>query len=148
MSLHGAYDPDNIFAKILRGEIPSAKLYEDEAVLALLDVFPQARGHSLVIHKTSRARNILDAEPKTLGRLIGAVQKVARGLEAALKPDGLVVTQFNGAPAGQTIFHLHFHIIPRFEGEPVGRHGSGEMADAKELAALAEKIRAAIATSG
>ena len=144
MSLHGAYDPDNIFAKIVRGEIPSAKLYEDDAVLALLDAFPQARGHSLVIHKTSRARNILDAEPKTLGRLIGAVQKVARGLERALKPDGLVVTQFNGAPAGQTIFHLHFHIIPRFEGEAVGRHGSGPMADAKDLAELAASIRQAI----
>jgi histidine triad (HIT) family protein len=148
MSLHGDYDPDNIFAKILRGEIPSARLYEDDKVLALLDVFPQGRGHSLVVHKTSQARNILDVEPEALNELIGAVQKVARGLEDALKPDGLVVTQFNGAPAGQTIFHLHFHIIPRFEDEAMGRHGSGPMADAKELAELANSIRRAIEATG
>ena len=143
MSLDGTYDDGNIFAKILRGEIPSAKVYEDAEVMALMDAFPQAKGHVLVISKTSKARNILDAEPKTLGRLIGAVQKVSRAVRAALNPDGIVVTQFNGAPAGQTIFHLHFHIIPRWEGVPVGRHGGG-MADAEELKALADQIAARI----
>ena len=143
MSLDGTYDDGNIFAKILRGEIPSAKVYEDAEVMALMDAFPQAKGHVLVISKTSKARNILDAEPKTLGRLIGAVQKVSRAVRAALNPDGIVVTQFNGAPAGQTIFHLHFHIIPRWEGVPVGRHGGG-MADAGELKALADQIAARI----
>ena len=144
MSLHGAYDPDNIFAKIVRGEIPATRLYETDKVLALLDVFPQARGHALVIHKTSQARNILDVELADLNEVMAAVQKVARGIETALKPDGLVVTQFNGAPAGQTIFHLHFHVIPRYEGEALGRHGEGDMADVEELKALAAKISAAL----
>lgn len=144
MSLQGAYEPDNIFAKILRGEIPSAKIYEDDTVLALLDAFPQARGHALVIHKTSKARNILDVEPQALDELIQTVRRTSRGLAAALDPDGLVVTQFNGAPAGQTIFHLHFHIIPRFVGEQFRPHAAGQMADAKELVALAAKIAQAI----
>lgn len=141
MSLDGAYDDDNIFAKIVRGEIPSVKVWEDEQVLAFMDAFPQAKGHVLVISRTSKARNLLDAEAKTIGRLIGAVQKTARAVKAALNPDGLVVTQFNGAPAGQTVFHLHFHIIPRWDGAPLGRHGEG-MADAEELKALASQIAA------
>ncbi|AYV48870.1 HIT family protein [Caulobacter flavus] len=143
MSLHGTYDPDNIFAKIVRGEIPSVKVFEDDEVLAFMDAFPQSKGHLLVISKTSKARNVLEAEPKTLGRLIGAVQKATRAVTAALEPDGVVVTQFNGAPAGQTVFHLHFHVIPRYEGEALGRHGGG-MADIEELKALAAKISAAL----
>ena len=139
MSLDGAYDPDNIFAKIARGELPTAKIFEDDEVLAFMDAFPQSRGHCLVISKTSRARNLLDAEAPTLNLLIGAVQKVAIATLAALKPDGIVVTQFNGAPAGQTIFHLHFHVIPRWQDQPLGRHGAG-MADAAELQALARQI--------
>jgi histidine triad (HIT) family protein len=141
MSLDGTYDNGNIFARILRGEIPSVKIFEDDEVLALMDAFPQSKGHALIISKTSKARNLLDAEPKTLGRMIGATQKAARAIKAALNPDGIVVTQFNGAPAGQTIFHLHFHIIPRWEGQPVGRHGQG-MADMEELKALADQIAA------
>lgn len=143
MSLHGTYDPDNIFAKIIRGEIPSVKVFEDDQVLAFMDVFPQSPGHVLVISKTSKARNLLEAEAKTLGRLIGATQKVAAAVTKALKPDGVVVTQFNGAPAGQTVFHLHFHVIPRYEGVALGRHGEG-MADVEELKATAEKIAAAL----
>ena len=141
MSLDGAYDDGNIFAKIVRGEMPCVKVWEDEQVLAFMDVFPQSRGHVLVISKTSKARNLLDAEAKTIGRLIGAVQKTARAVRAALNPDGVVVTQFNGAPAGQTVFHLHFHIIPRWDGVPLGRHGEG-MADMDELKALADEITA------
>ncbi|HRD27972.1 MAG TPA: HIT family protein [Caulobacter sp.] len=144
MSLEGAYDDGNIFAKIVRGEMPSVKVWEDDQVLAFMDVFPQARGHVLVISKTSKARNLLDAEAKTIGRLIGAVQKTARAVKAALRPDGLVVTQFNGAPAGQTVFHLHFHIIPRWDGVPLGRHGEGGMADMAELRLLADQIAAAL----
>ena len=143
MSLDGAYQDDNIFARILRGEIPSAKIYEDDAVLAFMDAFPQARGHALVIHKTSRARNLLDSEPQALTDLILGVQKVTRAMRAALNPDGITVTQFNGAPAGQTIFHLHFHILPRWDGQPLGRHGGGQ-ADPAELAALARQIAARI----
>ncbi|HYG26668.1 MAG TPA: HIT family protein [Caulobacteraceae bacterium] len=143
MSLDGVYDDGNVFAKIIRGEIPSAKVFEDDEVMVLMDAFPQAKGHALVISRTSKARNLLEAEPKTLGRLIGATQKTARAIKAALKPDGIVVTQFNGAPAGQTIFHLHFHIIPRWEGEALGRHGGG-MANMDELKALAGQIAAAL----
>jgi histidine triad (HIT) family protein len=143
MSLDGSYDEDNVFAKILRGEIPAVKVYEDGQILAFMDVFPQAKGHVLVISKASKARNLLDAEPKALGRLIGAAQKVARAVQTALKPDGIVVTQFNGTAAGQTVFHLHFHIIPRYEGVALGRHGA-EMADVEELKATAALIADAI----
>ena len=144
MSLDGAYDPGNIFAKILRGEMPAARVFEDDHVLAFMDVFPQARGHTLVIPKHSAARNLLEEEPQVLSPLILGVQRVARAVRAALNPDGIVITQFNGAPAGQTIFHLHFHIIPRWEGEALGRHAGGGMADPAELKALAEQIAAKI----
>lgn len=143
MSLTGSYDDANIFARIVRGEIPSVKIFEDDAVLAFMDAFPQSRGHALVISKTSKARNILEVEPQVLAELAAATQKLARAVTAALKPDGVVVTQFNGAPAGQTVFHLHFHVIPRYEGEALGRHGGG-MADVDHLKALAAKISAAL----
>ena len=143
MSLDGDYDEGNIFARILRGEIPSARIFEDAATLAIMDAFPQTRGHALVIHKTSRARNLLDAEPQTLGELILTVQKIARAARAALKPDGLTVIQFNGATAGQTIFHLHFHVMPRWDGVAPGAHGRGQ-ADPAELADLAAQIAAEI----
>ena len=144
MSLDGRYDTGNIFAKIIRGEIPSVKLFEDDRVLAFMDVFPQSRGHALVISKVSQARNLLEVEPDVLAELAAATQKLARAVVTALKPDGVVVTQFNGAPAGQTIFHLHFHVIPRYEGEALGRHGEGGMADVETLKALATQISAAL----
>ena len=144
MSLDGTYDDANIFARILRGEIPAARVFEDEHVFAFMDAFPQSRGHTLVIPKHSQARNLLDEEPQVLSELILGVQRVARAVRAALKPDGLVVTQFNGEAAGQTVYHLHFHIIPRWEGVPLGRHGEG-MADTEELKALAAQIAAQIA---
>lgn len=141
MSLNGTYDEGNIFAKIVRGEMPAVKVFEDDQVLAFMDVFPQSKGHALVISKTSKARNLLEAEPETVAALGAATQTLAKAVTAALKPDGVVVTQFNGAPAGQTVFHLHFHVIPRYEGEALGRHGEG-MADMDELKALAAKIGA------
>ena len=144
MSLQGDYDRDNIFARILRGEIPAAKVFEDGHVLAFMDAFPQTRGHTLVISKTSNARNLLDVEPEVLSHLVLDVQRVAKAVRAALKPDGLVITQFNGAAAGQSVFHLHFHIVPRWEGEPPRRHGQGGMADPAELAGLAKQIAAMI----
>jgi histidine triad (HIT) family protein len=140
MSIDGAYDDANIFAKILRGDIPSARVYEDDHVLAFMDVFPQARGHTLVISKQSQARNLLEIEPEPLQQLILGVQRVTRAVRAALTPDGIVVTQFNGAPAGQSVFHLHFHIIPRWQGVALRPHGEGGMADGAELAALARQI--------
>ena len=145
MSLDGTYDDGNIFAKILRGEAPAARVFEDEHVLAFMDVFPQARGHTLVIPKHSVARNLLDEDPGVLAELVKDVQRVARAVRAAMKPDGLVVSQFNGATAGQTVFHLHFHIIPRWDGVPLGRHGEGGMADPAELKVLAAQIAAQIA---
>jgi histidine triad (HIT) family protein len=140
MSLDGVYDPDNIFAKIVRRELPAAVIYEDDEVLAFMDAFPQSKGHCLVISKTSRSRNLLDAEAGTLTQVIDGVQKVARAVREALEPDGILVTQFNGAPAGQTIFHLHFHIIPRWADQPLGRHGEGAMADSTQLQDLADLI--------
>ncbi len=145
MSLDGVYDRDNIFAKIVRGEMPCAKVYEDEETLAFMDVFPQARGHVLVIHKSSPARNLLDIEPASLSVLMASVRKTVRAVCKALKPDGVMVEQFNGAAAGQTVYHLHFHIIPRWKGQPLGRHAEGQMADAKELASLAMQIAAEVA---
>ena len=144
MSLDGTYDDGNIFAKILRGEAPAARVFEDDHVLAFMDVFPQSRGHTLVIPKASSARNLLDEDPQTVAHLFQGVQRVARAVRAALTPDGLTVTQFNGAPAGQTVFHLHVHIIPRWEGVALGRHGEGGMADPAELKALAAEIAAKI----
>ena len=144
MSLDGTYDDGNIFAKILRGEMPAARVFEDEHVYAFMDVFPQAKGHTLVIPKHSTARNLLEEEPERLATLIQGVQRVTKAVRAALNPDGLVVTQFNGATAGQTIYHLHFHIIPRWDGVALGRHAEGGMADMAELKELAAQIAAKI----
>ncbi len=140
MSLDGTYDEANIFAKILRGEMPAARVFEDEHVFAFMDVFPQSRGHTLVIPKHTQARNLLEEEPERLANLMLGVQRVARAVRSALKPDGIVITQFNGAPAGQTVFHLHVHIIPRWDGVALGRHAGGGMADPAELKDLAEQI--------
>jgi histidine triad (HIT) family protein len=145
MSLDGDYDDDNVFAKIIRGDLPAAKVYEDAHVLAFMDVFPQSRGHTLVVSKKSHARNLLDVESEVLSHMIGDVQRVAKAINAALKPDGLLLTQFNGAAAGQTVFHLHFHLIPRYAGQPLRPHGEGGMADPAELSELARQIAAEIA---
>jgi len=145
MSLKGAYDPSNVFARILRGELPKALIFEDDQTLAFMDAFPQARGHCLVIPKNSEARNLLEAAPETLGPLAATVQRVARAVDAALAPDGIVITQFNGEAAGQTVYHLHVHIIPRWRGESLRPHGGG-MADPAELQALAARIAAEIAS--
>jgi histidine triad (HIT) family protein len=144
MSLDGEYDDANIFAKILRGEAPAAKVFEDDQVFAFMDVFPQSRGHTLVISKHSKARNLFEVEPEPLEHLILGVQRVARAVRAALRPDGVTVLQSNGAVAGQTIFHLHFHIIPRWSGGALGLHAQGAMADPGELAVLARQIAAMI----
>ena len=141
MSLDGAYDPNNIFAKILRGEMPAAKVHEDDQVLAFMDVFPQSRGHTLVIPKTP-ARNLLDVPAEALQALMIRVQTIAGAVREALQPDGLTIMQFNGAAGGQTVYHLHFHIIPRWEGQPMTGHGSAGMADPVELKQLADQIAA------
>ena len=144
MSFDGTYDRDNVFARILRGELPAARVFEDEHVYAFMDAFPQAVGHTLVIPKHSQARNLLEEEPQVLSHLILGVQRVARAVRAALNPDGLMIMQLNGTPAGQTVFHLHFHLVPRWEGQQMRRHAGGQMADLDELKALAEQIAAQI----
>lgn len=140
MSLHGSYDKENIFAKILRGEIPSAGITQTDHAVAIMDAFPQTRGHCLVIPKAP-SRNLLEVAPKDMGRIFGLVQRVANGVKLALKPDGIIITQFNGAPAGQTVFHTHVHIIPRYEGSAMAGHGQAAQGDSAELMALAAKIR-------
>lgn len=136
-----AYDPDNIFAKILKGEIPSHKVFEDDDTYAFMDVMPQSRGHVLVIPRAG-SRNLLDADPQVLGNLVVKTQAVARAVKKAMNADGVRIAQFNESAAGQTVFHLHFHVIPMYEGIALKPH-SGDMADGEELAADADKIRAA-----
>ena len=137
-----AYDDGNIFAKILRGEIPCAKVYEDEATLAFMDVMPQGDGHTLVILKT-RARTILDVAPQDLAALITRVQTVARAVKTAFAADGLTIFQFSEPAGGQTVPHLHFHVLPRFEGVALKRH-EGAMADSAMLKEQAARISAAL----
>jgi len=136
------YDPDNIFGKILRGEIPAHKVYEDEHSVAFMDVMPQGEGHTLVIPKAP-SRGLLDAEPQTLGAVIGTVQRVGRAVKAAFNADGLTLFQYNEPAGGQTVFHLHFHLVPRHDGVPLKRHEGG-MADNAVLAEHAARIRAAL----
>ena len=144
MTLKAPYDPDNIFAKILRGEIPSVKVWEDDHVLAFMDVFPQSEGHVLLVSKTSTARTLLEIEPDALARLAEATRRTARAVEKALQPDGLQIMQFNGEAGGQTVFHLHFHIIPRWADRAMKGHGHAPMADTENLRALADRIAAAL----
>lgn len=138
-----AYDTTNIFARLLRGEIPSHRIYEDDHTIAIMDVMPQGAGHTLVLPKAS-SRNLLDADPETLGALFKTVQKVAKAVKKAFDADGVVVSQFNEPAAGQTVFHLHVHIIPRFDGVDLKKH-AGEMEKPEVLTENAEKIRAALA---
>jgi len=136
------YDADNIFAKIIRGEMACIKAYEDELILAFMDIFPQSDGHTLVIPKKPPATSFFDNKPSDLSDLIIGVQKVAKAVDAALSPDGVRIIQFNGSEAGQTVFHIHFHIIPVYAGVALGRHGDGAPAEASKLQALAAKIAA------
>ncbi len=144
MSLKGPYDPDNIFARILRSDIPATTVWQDDHVLAFMDVFPQSEGHVLVISKTSTARNILEIEPEVLTRVMELVRRVARGVDKALKPEGITISQFNGDAGGQTIFHLHFHVVPRWADRPLKGHGHAPMATPEVLKPLAERIRGAM----
>lgn len=137
------YDTSNIFAKILAGDIPSHKVYEDEHVLAFMDVMPQGPGHTLVIPKTP-SRNILDAEDEALAALMPRVKRIANAVKSAFSADGVTILQFNEPAGGQTVFHLHFHVIPRFDGMPLKPH-TGTMEDPGILQEAAQKIRAALA---
>lgn len=137
-----AYDDSNVFAKILRGEIPCVKLYEDEKTLAFMDVMPQAEGHALVIPK-ERAENIYDLSPEGAAALMATTQKIAKAVKKGLNAPGIMLAMLNGAPAGQSVFHIHFHVIPRVHGVDLGMHARS-MADAKTLEPVAARIRAAL----
>ncbi len=144
MSLAGTYDDNNLFAKILRGEIPAVKVFEDDEALAFMDIFPQARGHVLIVPKNVRARNFLELPPERVAPLMERVQRITKAVVKALNPDGVTVTQFNGEDAGQTIFHLHFHVIPRYAGVRLAGHGHGNKADIQDLQQIAEQIARAL----
>ena len=139
-----AYDDNNVFAKMLRGEIPCHKIYEDEDTLAFLDIMPRTQGHALVITK-EKARDLFDVSPAALAKLMAVVQKLAPKIQQAMGAEGVLIQQFNGAAAGQTVFHLHVHILPRKAGETLKPH-AGKMEDQAKLAATAEQIRKAFAT--
>lgn len=137
-----SYDPDNIFAKIIAGDFPSHKVFENDDAIAILDIMPQAPGHTLVIPKAP-SRNFLDADVTALSKTIPVIQTIARAVKSAFDADGVHIQQFNEAAAGQTVFHLHFHIIPRHDGAELKRH-SDKPEDQDVLAKHAEKIRAAL----
>ena len=139
------YEDDNIFAKILRGEAPCVKIYEDSDTLAFMDVMPQAEGHVLVIPK-AEACDMMDLDSAMAQKLIVNVQKIARAVKSALGCPGVMLAQLNGSAAGQTVFHTHFHIIPRHDGVDLGFHAK-EMVAPEALEIIAEKIRPLISES-
>ena len=140
------YDPQNIFAKILRAEIPCHKVFEDDVALAFMDVMPQGEGHTLVIPKVP-ARGLLDMPAADLMAFMPRVQTVARAVKAAFAADGLTLLQFNEPAGGQTVFHLHIHVVPRFEGIALKPH-TGAMQSPEILKANAARIVAALADGG
>lgn len=144
MSLNGTYDDNNLFAKILRGDVPAVKVLDDAEVMAFMDLFPQTRGHLLVVPKNVKARNFLELPAEKVAPLMERVHKLTKATAKALKPDGVTVTQFNGEDAGQTIFHLHFHIIPRYAGQRLAGHSHNKQADIAELQKIAADIAAAV----
>ena len=137
-----AYDSNNIFAKILRCEIPSVKVYEDDKTLAFMDVMPQADGHTLVIPKEA-AENIFELSPTGATALMATTQRIAKAVKKGLNAPGLMIAQLNGTPAGQSVFHVHFHIIPKSAGADFRLHAR-EMEKPEKLKAIAEKIKAAL----
>ncbi|MBN3725511.1 HIT family protein [Burkholderia sp. Ac-20379] len=137
-----AYDDNNIFAKILRGELPCTKVCETDTTIAFMDIMPQSPGHTLVLPKEP-AEMLYDLSDEAAAETIRMTKRVALAIRDSLQPDGLYVGQFNGSAAGQTVPHLHFHLIPRWATQPLGAH-SRDVADPKELEAMAERIRAAL----
>jgi histidine triad (HIT) family protein len=137
-----AYDDQNVFAKILRGEAAAHRVCEDAQTLAFMDIMPQTKGHTLIVPKCP-VDNIFDIDPAMLAATVLTTRRVARAVRAAFSPLGVMVGQLNGAAAGQTVFHLHFHVIPRYEAAPFKFHGQS-VADPAELARHADAIRAAL----
>jgi histidine triad (HIT) family protein len=138
-----AYDQDNIFAKIIRGEMPCTKVYEDDVALAFMDIMPRTDGHVLVIPK-SAARNILDIAPSDLAALMPVVQKIAKAAKRGMNADGVTLQQFSEPAGGQVVFHIHFHVLPRRDGVPLRPH-TGAIEKSEILEEHAARIRAALA---
>lgn len=136
-----AYDPNNIFARIVRGEIPCHKVYEDADTLAFMDIMPQSAGHTLVVPKAA-GEDVFSTPPEAVAAAVRTAQKVARAVNKAFSPPGIMIAQLNGPAAGQSVFHLHFHIIPRYAGKDLGIHAANP-ADPAVLAEHAARIRAA-----
>jgi len=141
-----SYDNNNIFAKILRGEISAVTVYEDDATLAFMDVMPQSPGHTLVVPRYP-AENLFDLDLSAGAAVLRTVQLVARAVKTAFNADGIMLNQFNGPAAGQTVFHFHMHIVPRYENVPLRRH-TGDMEDSAVLQEQAQRIRAELARTG
>ena len=141
MSLDRAYEDDNVFARIIRGELPAARVYEDDGVLAFMDAYPQSRGHTLVIPKGVKAVNLLDTPTSVLHDLIARAQVIAGAIVDALGPKGVRIMQFNGAAAGQSVFHTHLHVVPVYADGMEQPHAS-EAVPVEELQATAALIRA------
>jgi len=137
-----SYDSDNLFAKIIAGEIPSHKVYEDDVCLSIMDIMPESRGHVLVIPKIG-SRNLIDADPDVLAEIIKRVQKIAVAVKSSMQADGILLRQSNEEVAGQTVYHLHFHIIPCYAGQRRSRHGEVEVSD-ENLAEIATHIQEAL----
>ncbi len=142
MPIDKTYDANNIFARILRGELPAHKVFEDTETLAFLDIMPRCEGHTLVIPKGA-ARNTLDATPSQLAACMATVQRIARAQLVAYAAQGILIQQFNEPAGGQEVYHLHFHVLPRWDGVRLGPH-TGRMEKPEILAASAEKLRAAL----
>ncbi len=136
------YDPNNIFARILKGEIPAFRVYEDEHTLAFMDVMPQAEGHTLVVPKAP-AENLFDLDPAMAAAVMRSTQTVAAAVKQAFAADGIMLMQFNGPAAGQTVFHFHLHIVPRYADRPLRQHGR-EAAPAAVLEEHARRVREAL----
>jgi histidine triad (HIT) family protein len=142
MPMTPSYDPANIFAKILRGEAPCLRLFEDDVSLAFMDIMPRADGHALIIPKTP-ARNLLDIAPDALARFMPSVQRLALAAKSGMAADGISVLQFNESAGGQVVFHLHFHVLPRLAGVDLRPPGA-PMVSADKLEPFAARIRAAL----
>jgi len=141
-----AYDKDNIFARIIRGEIPCHRIHEDAETIAFMDIMPQAEGHALVVPKVA-GEDIFSTPPESLAAAIRTAKLVARAVKEVFAPPGIMIAQLNGQAAGQSVFHLHIHVIPRYTGKDLGIHAAAQ-ADPARLAAQAERLRAAIAGAG
>jgi histidine triad (HIT) family protein len=141
-----AYDKDNIFARIIRGEIPCHKVYEDADTIAFMDIMPQAEGHTLVVPKIA-GESIFTTPPESLAAATGTAQRIAGAVRKAFAPPGIMIAQLNGAAAGQSVFHLHIHVIPRYAGKDLGIHAATQ-AEPAVLAEHAARIRAALAETG